>query len=76
VLTNTTYVVAFELMCACQAVDIRGNEGLSSGTRELYERTRELVPYLDRDVTITDFIEAIAGQILAAPPARRPEILV
>lgn len=64
VLTNATYVIAFELLCACQAVDIRGTEGLSSATRKLYERTRELVPYLDRDVTITDYVEAIAREIL------------
>ncbi|MEU5938234.1 phenylalanine aminomutase (D-beta-phenylalanine forming) [Micromonospora sp. NPDC047548] len=76
VLANATYVVAFELLCAAQAVDIRGTEGLSPVTRELYERTRELVPYLDRDVTITDHVEAIASQILAAPPAYRSEVLL
>jgi histidine ammonia-lyase len=65
VLANATYVVAFELLCACQAVDIRGSEGLSTHTRELYERTRALVPYLDRDVTVTDYVEAIAREILA-----------
>jgi histidine ammonia-lyase len=65
VLTNATYVVAFELLCACQAVDIRGTEGLSAGTRELYERTRALVPYFDRDITMTDYIEAIASEILS-----------
>lgn len=65
VLTNATYVIAFELLCACQAVDIRGAEGLSPATRELYERTRRHVPYLDRDVTITDYVETIAREILA-----------
>lgn len=65
VLTNATYVVAFELLCACQAVDIRGGESLlSDATRELYTRTRALVPYLDRDITITDYVEAIARDIL------------
>ncbi|MER6468883.1 phenylalanine aminomutase (D-beta-phenylalanine forming) [Streptomyces collinus] len=69
-LDNATYVVAFELLCACQAVDIRGGaEELSSGTRRLYERTRELVPYLDHDVTITDYVEAIAREILSERPA-------
>ncbi|NGO70464.1 phenylalanine aminomutase (D-beta-phenylalanine forming) [Streptomyces boncukensis] len=66
VLANATYVVAFELLCACQAVDIRGGAGqLSAATRELYERTRELVPYFDRDITITDSVEALASEILA-----------
>lgn len=65
VLTNAAYVVAFELLCACQAVDIRGADRLSSGTRELYERTRRIVPFLDRDVTITDYVEALAADLLA-----------
>ncbi|HEU0288451.1 MAG TPA: phenylalanine aminomutase (D-beta-phenylalanine forming) [Nocardioidaceae bacterium] len=71
VLTNTAYVIAFELLCACQAVDIRGAAGMSSATREIYERTRAIVPYLGFDVTITDYIEAIAAQLLDVP-ARVP----
>lgn len=68
-LVNATYVVAFELLCACQAVDIRGTEGLSAATRELYLRTRKLVPYLDHDVTVTDYVEAIAREILTDLPS-------
>lgn len=65
ILRNTVYVVAFELMCACQAVDIRGGAaGLSSWTRVLYEKVREIVPYLDQDVTITDYLEALAEFLL------------
>jgi phenylalanine aminomutase (D-beta-phenylalanine forming) len=64
VLENVAYVVAFELLCACQAVDIRGTEGLSAATRRLYEQTRELVPYLDHDVTITDYVEELAERLV------------
>ncbi|OLT46027.1 phenylalanine aminomutase (D-beta-phenylalanine forming) [Gordonia sp. CNJ-863] len=65
VLRNTAYVIAFELICACQAVDIRGGAGgLSSWTRRLYEKVREIVPYLDHDVTITDYLEALASFLL------------
>ena len=46
------------------AVNIRGTDGLSSATRPLYERVREIVPYLDHDVTITDYVEALAGALL------------
>jgi histidine ammonia-lyase len=67
-LTNAMYVIAFELICACQAADIRGTDGLSSRTRELYERTREIVPYFDRDVTITDYIERVVREILTPGP--------
>ena len=67
VLDNVAHVVAFELLCACQAVDIRGTEGLSPATRRLYEATRELVPYLDHDVTITDYVETLAQRLLSEP---------
>ncbi|WP_030590926.1 phenylalanine aminomutase (D-beta-phenylalanine forming) [Streptomyces anulatus] len=65
VLTNAAYVVAFELLCACQAVDIRGADKLSSFTRPLYERTRKIVPFLDRDETITDYVEKLAADLIA-----------
>lgn len=67
VLDNVAHVVAFELLCACQAVDIRGTEGLSPATRRLYEQTREVVPYLDHDVTITDYVEELAQRLLTEP---------
>lgn len=67
VLDNVAHVVAFELLCACQAVDIRGTQGLSAATRRLYEQTREVVPYLDRDVSITDYVEELADRLLVHP---------
>ena len=67
VLDNVAHVVAFELLCACQAVDIRGTQGLSAATRRLYEQAREVVPYLDRDVTITDYVEGLAQRLLVHP---------
>lgn len=67
VLDNVAHVVAFELLCACQAVDIRGTEGLSPATRRLYEQTREVVPYLDHDMTTTDYVEELAQRLLAEP---------
>lgn len=71
-LVNAAYVIAFELLCACQAVDIRGADGLSSATRPLYERVRHLVPFLDRDAPLTDHIEALAADLLAAADSPVP----
>jgi histidine ammonia-lyase len=68
VLRNTQYVVAFELMCACQAVDIRGADRVSSSGKVLYEETRRIVPYLNYDVTLTDYLEAIVDKILRRHP--------
>jgi histidine ammonia-lyase len=67
VLRNTQYVVAFELMCACQAIDIRGADLLSSSGRALYEKTRSIVPYLSHDTTLTDYLEMIVADVLRAP---------
>ncbi|MEU6333532.1 phenylalanine aminomutase (D-beta-phenylalanine forming) [Streptomyces cellulosae] len=67
VLDNVAHVVAFELLCACQAADIRGTEGLSPATRRLYEQTREVVPYLDHDVTVTDYVGELAQRLVAHP---------
>ncbi|MBP2479715.1 histidine ammonia-lyase [Crossiella equi] len=67
-LVNAAYVVAFELVCACQAVDIRGADGLAGATRQLYERVRRLVPFLDHDAPLTDYLEAVAADLLSVAP--------
>jgi histidine ammonia-lyase len=73
ILANTRFILGFELLCACQAADIRGPERLSSATRRLHERVREYVPYLDEDVPLTDILECLAdllsrGALLDAVP--------
>jgi histidine ammonia-lyase len=75
ILDNAYYVPAFELVCACQAVDQRegGAAALSGVTRSIYEMMREVVPYLDHDESLTDYITAASdllrnGWILAALP--------
>jgi histidine ammonia-lyase len=69
-LANTRYVVAFELMCACQAADIRGALRLSTSGRLLYDATRQVVPYLDHDIVLTDYLEALARELLDGCIAR------
>ena len=69
ILRNTRLITSFELICACQAEDVRGNEQLSSKTSEVLGLVREKVPYLDRDLPLTDPIESVAellqsGQML------------
>jgi histidine ammonia-lyase len=63
VLVNTSYVAAFELICACQAVDIRGADKLSPAGKALYARVRESVPYFDRDAILTGYIEQVVATI-------------
>ncbi len=63
ILRNSCYILAFELICACQAADIRGTEQLSAATKRLHGMVRETVPYLDYDIPLTDYIEAVAAQL-------------
>lgn len=49
ILENARRVLAIELMCACQAVDLRGDKGLGVGTLGAYELIREKVEKLDED---------------------------
>lgn len=49
IMENVRRVLAIELMCACQAVDLRGDKGLGLGTEAAYELVREKVEKLDED---------------------------
>ena len=46
---NVRRVLAMELMCACQAIDLRGNKGLGIGTQPAYDTIREVCPKLVED---------------------------
>lgn len=60
---NTVYVVAFELMCAAQAAEIRGIHLLSSATNILLKNVRKAVPYFSTDQCLTSYIENLANSI-------------
>jgi len=73
ILDNARHILAFELICACQAADLRGIDRLSAATRKLHDMVRQHVPYLDHDEPLTDYIESIAamfanGELLQAVP--------
>ncbi|MCX7124006.1 MAG: aromatic amino acid lyase [Gammaproteobacteria bacterium] len=63
ILTNVYYVIAFELLAACQAADIRGVELLSPAGEKVYRLVREIVPYFDKDEPLTDSIHLLADLI-------------
>ena len=46
---NVRRVLAMELMCACQAIDLRGKKALGKGTKAAYELVRTVVPMFDKD---------------------------
>lgn len=49
IMENTRRVLAMEMMCACQAIDLRGNKGLGKGIEPVYEMVRKLIPMLKED---------------------------
>ena len=49
ILKNARRVLAMELMCACQGIDLRGKKGLGKGTEPVYEMVRKAVPMLKED---------------------------
>ena len=54
ILENTRSVLAYELLTACQAVDIRRRvgpwgEGLSPAVQTVYDKVRALIPFMEED---------------------------
>lgn len=61
---NLEQIIALELLCASQAVDLRrkviGNDRkLGVGTRTIYGSIRERVPFVERDQYLKDYIDAV-----------------
>lgn len=50
ILNNVQKVLAMEMLCACQAIDLRGgNKGLGKGTRVIYDIVRAQIPTIKED---------------------------
>lgn len=49
IMENARRVIAMEIMCACQAIDLRENKGLGKGTASVYAAVRKLIPVLEED---------------------------
>lgn len=63
IIENTEYIIAIELLCAAQAIDLRGPERLGKGTRKAYRFIRSLVPMLKEDKMLSEDIEKIKGAL-------------
>lgn len=49
IMGNVRRVLAMELMCSCQAIDLRVDQGMGVGTKPVYEEIRKVCPHLDAD---------------------------
>jgi len=63
IVANTRRVIAIELMCAAQAIDLQERRQLGKGTRRLYELVRRTIPFLSEDRPLSGDIEMIADLI-------------
>jgi len=67
---NTEHVIAIELLCAAQAMDLFTNMKPGQGTIKAYRIIRDAVSHLDKDRVLSKDIEAVvdlmrSGNILA-----------
>jgi histidine ammonia-lyase len=59
ILENTKYVLAIELLCACQALDMLKPLNTSPVLEKVKKRVRKSVPFMKSDRTLTPDIEKI-----------------
>ena len=64
ILGNARRVLAMELMCACQAIDMRGDKGMGVGTAPAYEAIRSLVSTLEEDRPLYEDINKCESVII------------
>jgi histidine ammonia-lyase len=64
VIDNVSKVLAIELICAAEAAEFVGTEGLAPATRVLYDKLRALVPPVVEDRSTSRDIENVATALL------------
>ena len=64
IMENARRVIAMEIMCACQAIDLRGNKGLGKGTAPVYDTIRKSVLMLKEDRPLYEDINKCESLII------------
>ncbi len=64
ILENSRRVIAMELMCACQAIDLRGCKELGIGTKSAYQTIRSVIPRLYQDRPLFEDINTCESLII------------
>ena len=62
-LKNTQDVLAMEMLCSTQAIDLQDNKALGKGTKPAYEAIRKTVPCFKEDTVFYPYIHKIAAMI-------------
>jgi histidine ammonia-lyase len=68
ILDNVEGILAIELLCAAQGVDFRRralgkSRRLGRGTRAAYALIRRQVPFIERDVALKPYLDAVAAMV-------------
>lgn len=63
IIDNLRNVLAIELLCTVQAIDLQEKAKLGQGTEEIYRIIRSEVPYLDKDRVMYKDIDAVAKML-------------
>jgi len=61
VLKHSINVVAMEIFTACQALDFEGKEKLSPQLKAVYNKVREVVPFIEEDEIMKPHMDAITN---------------
>jgi histidine ammonia-lyase len=63
VIENSTHVLAIELMCAAQGLDLRQKLAAGKGVAAAHKFVRTVVPHLDEDRVLADDIRRLRDKI-------------
>lgn len=63
---NTSYVLAIEILCALQAIDLQKNyDKLGSVAKSVYDKVRKHVTFMDKDRVLNVDIEAVRKLVMS-----------
>ena len=64
IMRNVRRVLAMEIMCACQAIDLRGDKGMGVGTQAAYTTVRAQVSKMDDDRPLYEDINTVERMLI------------
>ncbi len=76
VLDNVARVVAVELLCGAQALDFHQGLAPGRGTKVAHAAVRELVPFIERDESLSPHLSLIEARVASGEILRRVEAAV
>jgi histidine ammonia-lyase len=65
IIANTAHVLAIELICACQALDLQAPHKASTAIQALRDAVRKTVDFVESDRALSDDVKSTAQRILA-----------